>query len=363
MFTYVFIFAFLVWILSTYLLFNISPFKKRMKYKKFFYISTIFYIIPILILLLSRNYSGTYAQMEQIYLIGSILICVIIYNLVLTPITVLSLIFLKKRRKALNIIFYIVLIVPFIFSITGFLQLKYGKKITNLTIQTQNENLKNRKFVFFADPQFTVATQANFAKRITNILKEINPEKIFIAGDMFNGEELLWDPIVSEMKNWSNVAPVYVVTGNHEFYGDYENFIKMIKEANFNIINNETINIDGINVLGLNYPFNAKEQENIKSIAIGELSNKKEDIIISHEPLNYIASDISEYSPTFVFAGHTHNGQFWPLNYAVKSKYGKFLYGKNIIKDTTFYTTSGFGVSFVANRLFNTPEIVVVEFK
>ncbi len=362
MFTSLFILGFLIWLLSCYFLFKISPFKEKNKLKNFLYIATLIFAVPVLILLISRNYS-TLSYLEPVYILGSILLCTIIYSLVLTPLSILSLIFLKKKKKVLNKIFYILIILPILMSIVGFLQLRFGEKIAELNIATNNENLKGKKYVFFADPQFTMGTQAWLSKRITNSLREIKPEKIFIAGDVFNGEELNWNPILKEMQNWNNIAPVYVVTGNHEFYGDYDNFMKLIQNANWTIISNETLNVDGINILSLNYAFNENERENIKNIGEYNLKNNKVDIVLSHEPLVYILDTIEKYSPTFVFAGHTHNGQFWPLNYLVKMKYGKFIYGKNIIGNTTFYTTSGYGISFIVNRLFNNPELVVVNFK
>lgn len=362
MFTSLFIIGFIFWLLSCYFLFKISPLKEKNKLKNFLYIATIIFAIPIIILLFSRNYS-TISSLECVYTLGSILLTIIIYSLVLTPVSVLSLIFLKKKKKILNKIFYILIILPILMSLFGYLQLRFGEKITELNITTNNENLKGKKYAFFADPQFSMGTQAWIAKKATKSLQKINPDKIFIAGDIFNGEELDWNPILKEMQNWNNIAPVYAVTGNHEFYGDYAEFINLMKAANWTIISDEVLNIDGINILGLNYAFTQNEKDNLKEIINKELSNNKVDIILSHEPLNDFVNDIVKYSPTFVFAGHTHNGQFWPLNYLVKIKYGKFIYGENIIDNTNFYTTSGFGISFIVNRLFNTPEIVVVNFE
>ena len=165
------------------------------------------------------------------------------------------------------------------------------------------------------------------------------------------------------MQNWSEVAPVYAVTGNHEFYGDYEKLINLMNAANFTIISDETINVDGVNILGLNYNFSENDKKNFKNILDRELQAQKEDIVLVHEPPVDALDEIVKYSPTLVFSGHTHNGQFWPLNYAVKIKYGKFIYGENIIGNTTFYTTSGYGISFITNRLFNNPELVVVNFE
>lgn len=362
MFIFIFIFGFLIWFLSCYFLFKISPFTHKMSLKRFLSFTTIFFIISLLILLLSRNYSYL-SELEHVYIAGSLLITIIIYSIVLTPISIVSLIFFKNKKKILNKIFYLLIILPILMSIIGFLELRFGEKITYLNIATENQNLKGKKYVFFSDPQFSAGSQAWIAKKITNSLERLKPEKIFIAGDIFNGEKLDFDPILKEMQNWNNIAPVFVVTGNHEYYGDYVEFIDLINKANWTLISNETIDMDGINILGLNYAFDESERENIKNIGEEELKNKNIDIVISHEPLIYMIDEVSKYSPTFVFAGHTHNGQFWPLNYIVRLKYGRFIYGENIVENTTFYTTSGYGISFIVNRLFNLPEMMVVRFR
>ena len=41
-----------------------------------------------------------------------------------------------------------------------------------------------------------------------------------------------------------------------------------------------------------------------------ELQAQKEDIVLVHEPPVDALDEIVEYSPTIVFSGHTHNGQF-----------------------------------------------------
>lgn len=62
-------------------------------------------------------------------------------------------------------------------------------------------------------------------------------------------------------------------------------------------------------------------------------------------------------------SGHTHRGQFWPLNYIVKAIYGKYIYGMNVDDTLTTLTTSGVGTAGPPMRLFNSPEIVVINFQ
>jgi len=360
MFIVLFILAFLIWLVCFYLVFKVSFFAKKIKTRKIIFIGTLIFIVPVLILFISRNYSE-FSFVEPIYVLGSILLCTIMYFAISSPVILLLSLFFKKK-KSRKIIFYIFLFISVSLSVIGFLELRYTEKITYLNITTNNQNLKGKKYAFFADQQFSIATQVGLAKKITKSLQEIAPEKIFIAGDNFNGEELNWSPLLKEMQNWNNIAPVYVVTGNHESYGNYNEFIDLMKEASWTIISDQTINVDGINILGLNYAFSEKDKENLQNTAIKELSTHQEDIVLVHEPPVDLIDEIAKYSPTLVFSGHTHNGQFWPLNYLVRMKYGKFIYGKNIVNNTTFYTTSGFGISFIADRLFNDPEIVVVNF-
>lgn len=309
MFILTLIFCFLIWIILSHFIFQISKFKIKSWSKKFFYISSLIFIIPFFILLILRKFAYL-TYLGPIYIVDSIIISTLMYVVIFSPVTILVSIFLKKKNKIQKIFFYIIISTAFIFSIVGYLELISTQKITTLNIKTENKNLIGKKFVFLADPQFSMATQSHHAKKITNILEKIKPENIFIAGDIFNGEELNWQPILSEMKKWSEVAPVYVVLGNHEFYGDYNEFIKILNTANFKIVNNETINLNGVKVYGLTYPNNDLEKNKYKEILFDNLKKYKEDIIFMHEPPYDIAYEISKYDPTFIFSGHTHNGQF-----------------------------------------------------
>ena len=260
------------------------------------------------------------------------------------------------------LIFILFLIISSL-ALLGVWELRYTYKITTLNVLTKNPNLIGKKFAGFSDPQFSVFTQSRLARRITKILKDISPDKILIAGDIFDGEKLYWPPIISEMKKWSEVAPVYAVTGNHEHYGNYDYFLKLIKEANFNLIQNQVVEVDGVKILGTDFAFNSVEETELNDTLFQGLKSEKIDIILRHVPPSLdLAKKIAEYHPALMFCGHTHNGQSWPMNYVLRAQYGSFSYGETKIKNTIFYTTSGFGITLIPVRLFNPPEIVVINF-
>lgn len=324
-----------------------------------------FLILLFIQIVIIRLFS-TLILFQYIYIFIAILFMALLYTLIFSPIFIIAFYIFRKNNKLHKIILAILLFISFSFSILGFVELYTSYKTTYLEIATDNINLKNKKYLFLADPQFSIATQATHAKNISKAIKEIkakeNIEAIFIAGDMFNGEELDWEKIQREMATWQESAPVYFVIGNHEYYGDTENFIRLIKNSNIQILYNESLSLNGVNIYGLSYPKTLKDRENYYRAMLENLKEKKHDILFMHEPPIEILDYLVDTHISFIFTGHTHNGQFWPLNYMVKLQYKNLSFGKKEIGNTVFYTTSGLGISLLPNRLFNPPEMVVVSF-
>ena len=59
-------------------------------------------------------------------------------------------------------------------------------------------------------------------------------------------------------------------------------------------------------------------------------------------------------------SGHTHNGQFWPFNYLVKSMF-ELSWGYKQKGNSQFYVSSGYGSWGPPVRIGSQSEIVIIE--
>lgn len=251
-------------------------------------------------------------------------------------------------------------------ALVGIAQRSFIKVVT-YTIPTPHTALHDTTFAIAADPQFNIANNKQFAKRITHKLATLEYDALLLPGDVFDGATLDWKPLTSEFNKWSELSPVFMIPGNHEEYGDYTTFMNLMRDAGITTLEDQVVVWRGITLAGFKY-YGRSDSEQGASLINQVLSSldltTNPLVVLNHEPR--YAELFAQYDADLVVHGHTHGGQFWPLKYAVQRVYGKYWYGLNTLPNsdgiTHFITSSGLGLAAFPSRLFNTPEIALVSF-
>lgn len=260
---------------------------------------------------------------------------------------------------------WVLLTLAFAASVFGIYQRSWIK-ITPYTITTNEPVLIGKRFAVVADPQFNIANNNNMARRITEQLEIMRPDAIFMPGDIFDGATLNWTVLEEEFRKWSSLAPTFMIPGNHEEYGDYELFMELMRNNGITTLEDELTIWNGITIAGFKYYGREKESLGNQIIpnVLAPINPETPLIVMNHEP-RYMEL-FADKGAELVLHGHTHGGQFWPLKYIVQRVYGKYWYGQNTITNdygtTNIITSSGLGLAAFPSRLFNTPEIVLVNF-
>lgn len=287
----------------------------------------------------------------------------ILYSTIMLPVLgILSGITWKINRSDIRITgTLIMLAIAFGLSILGIEQ-RTWIKVTEYSVTTDQEVLQDTTLAIVADSQFNIANNKQFARRITRKLATLDYDALFLPGDVFDGAKLDWQPLESEFKKWSEKTPVFMVPGNHEEYGDYNEFMNIMRRNEIVTLEDEMISWNDISIVGFKYygRENVDQGEQIINNLFQEKKPPSPIIVMNHEPR--YQDLFANYNADLVIHGHTHGGQFWPLKYIVQRVYGDFWYGENVHGDTTFITSSGLGLAAFPSRLFNTPEIVLINF-
>lgn len=258
-----------------------------------------------------------------------------------------------------NLIAQIGIIVTLILSIIGTIQSLFIKT-TTYTINNSLENLPFKKIVLISDTHFGLINQNRLSKKIVEKILKINPDLILLPGDFFDGPNIELGKIMKEWKKLTKKIPVYYSPGNHEEYGPYLKFINSLKDINFKVLEDKSENIENVQIIGLKYRTKDLKEET-KRILENISDPKAYKIILNHSPI--FQEESNSIGAFLQVSGHSHKGQFWPLGYIVKTIYGKNYYGIHKYKNLTQITTSGVGTASVPFRTFNTPEIVIINFK
>ncbi len=208
--------------------------------------------------------------------------------------------------------------------------------------------------------------------RLINKIKTLSPDIIVITGDLVNSisQNDTQSASINLVKKLSTIAPLFFVTGNHEYMGDPDYlyaFENDLEKNGANVLQNEYIDFNNnIRIIGLDDSCldenNAYLEDNLK------LSNLIKDdtinIVLAHEP-QYLTL-YSEANADIVLSGHTHGGQITiPLiNQGIYAPnqgfFPKYTYGKYQLNNTTLFLNRGLGTTFLPIRFFNCPEITEI---
>ena len=213
-------------------------------------------------------------------------------------------------------------------------------------------------------------------KNIADLIRKQNPDMIALAGDIaddvepIEGTEMFWNAI-------KGIAPIYYVTGNHEFWSrDIDSIKSLFRMYGVKVLENEyeEIEINGSYFIigGVDDPeITVYQKPNFDwSREMYETFSKLESrseykILLSHRP-EYIELYRS-IQMDLVLSGHAHGGQVripFLLNGLLAPNQGWFpKYAGGLYKHSEFTHIVSRGVSFNPKlpRIFNPPEVVVID--
>ena len=225
-------------------------------------------------------------------------------------------------------------------------------------------------------------------ERLLQKIYKINPDVIFITGDLVDGEKNNFDVALKFIDQIMHKYTVYHIIGNHEqkaqikkYKKEYEVYFSRFKQKNIIDLNNESIRIhkssSTINLYGLvtplesyRYLFDKKEIINIDeqfiTSKLGQLNTNEYNILLVHSPFQF--EEYTKWGADLVLSGHVHGGIIrLPIVGGLLSPnrefFPKYDLGEYKKDNTTMIVSKGLGGSKVILRLNCKPEIVEIKLK
>ena len=225
---------------------------------------------------------------------------------------------------------------------------------------------------------------ANFGKNQSTIIeksKELKPDYVFITGDLIDRKSKKIAPILEYVLKLKKIAPVFCITGNHEWQAGKSGrkLLDILQDQGITILHDRATTLqkngDVITLLGIDDPYcyNPKadmEYDRIRAKKFIErlvrLSKDKFSaytILLSHRPEFFYF--YKRVNINLVFSGHAHGGQFRiPKLGGVLAPHQGFFpkYSEGVISEekTTMIVSRGLGNSTFPIRINNSPELVLV---
>ncbi|WP_430481672.1 metallophosphoesterase [Rossellomorea marisflavi] len=200
--------------------------------------------------------------------------------------------------------------------------------------------------------------------RLIQRVKESKPDLIVFTGDLVDAKRYDPGPGLTLLKELSTLAPVYIISGNHEWWsGRWEELREEVGETGAVLLEDDAVTIkengEEIGLLGVDDPAGGDVPAALQSVE----KKKGFNILLSHRPelfSDYVASGMD-----LVLSGHAHGGQVrLPfIGGLVAPDQGMFPeYTEGIYKDgdTNMVVNRGLGNSIIPLRIFNRPEVVEI---
>ena len=276
----------------------------------------------------------------------------------------------KIRKKSVIVIIGLFIILLFWAFYNGLVVNKYTIKSNKLVL---NESVR---IVLITDLHSHIYGKNQ--EKLISLIKKQNPDIIALVGDIaddvapIEGTKLFLAGI-------KGIAPIYYVSGNHEFWSNNVKSIKdTIRKYDVIILENsyEHIKVKDSNIIigGVDDPDVVKYDRpdfNWQGEMYNTFSKLQDEpdfkILLSHRPeLIYI---YKEFSFDLVLSGHSHGGQVripFILNGLLAPNQGwfpKYAGGEYKHNSLTLIVSRGLSYNPRLPRVFNPPEVVVIDIK
>lgn len=237
--------------------------------------------------------------------------------------------------------------------------------ITHQTIDIQKESkIDKLRIVMASDLHVGYLIRRDMAAKYVDQIMEQKPDMILLVGDIidFDIYSVKQQHMEEEFKRLHAPYGVYAVTGNHEYIGlkGEEPFEKprwLSEHADMIALRDSVVLVDNALYIVGREDNTFVHRKTLESL-MDSVDTKLPVILMNHQPHDIHEADRNQID--LAFYGHTHNGQFFPNNIAVKFLYEK-PYGYKKINDSHVYISSGLGLAGPQYRIGTVSEIVVFD--
>lgn len=220
--------------------------------------------------------------------------------------------------------------------------------------------LQELNLVLVSDLHLGVFVGHDFLEQVVNEVDALRPDLVVLAGDIVDRDIRILEleevgKLLSRLR-----APlgVYAVTGNHEFIAGVEGAVDYLSRFGIVFLRDRAVKIAGSFYLAGREDVTIRHRGGaavpLREVLAG-IDRRCPVILLDHQPQRI--EEAAAEKVDLILCGHTHHGQFFPLNLLTDVLY-PVSWGYGAMGETRIYVTGGAGTWGPPVRIDNTPEIV-----
>jgi predicted MPP superfamily phosphohydrolase len=314
---------------------------------------------------------------EYLVIIGAFYLAIMVYALLfLIMIDVLRLgnhlfhffpsVIEKNPLKSAEIITYVISAIIIITVFVGHLNTLFPRIHTlDVSIEKPANGIEKLTAVVVSDVHLGTVIQANHLERIVNKINQINPDIVFMPGDIVDEDvaPVIEQNMAETIRKLNPRYGIYAVTGNHEYFSGVEEAVAYLEKAGIRVLQDDFVKVaDAFYVIGRKDRMAermAGGRKKLKDIMEG-IDQSLPLIMMDHQP--YELDQAKENGVDLQLSGHTHHGQLFPFNYITSAVY-ELSWGYLKKVTTHYYVSCGVGTWGPPVRTCSRPEVVQIRVK
>ena len=272
-------------------------------------------------------------------------------------------------EKTNTVLFYTILGVTLVTVVIGVIQARMGPSLKQVTVAIKNlpPAFEGYKILQISDLHIGGTIRGDYVRNVVNLSNLADADLVAFTGDFADGK-------VSELQEDSKLLTgikskdgTYFITGNHEYYHDFDQWLPFYKSLGFRVLRNSheviTKGTDRLVIAGVNdlqtRGMGPPEEIDVAKAAEG-MPQDAVKILLMHQPTLY--KDAAEAGFDLQLSGHTHGGQFFPWTLVVPY-FHHFFKGLGSYENLQVYVSVGTGYWGPALRTFVPTEITILTLK
>ncbi|HEY8473203.1 MAG TPA: metallophosphoesterase [Natronosporangium sp.] len=206
---------------------------------------------------------------------------------------------------------------------------------------------------------------ARFVERVVEVVNGLDADLITVVGDMTSSEVEMVRESVAPLRRLRSRYGAFFVTGNHEYYTGYQEWIDAAEELGLRVLRNERVEIahrgGAIDLAGVNdQQGTVHDDPPDYAAALGDRDPSRPVLLMAHQPVQ--VHEAARYGVDLQLSGHTHGGQVYPFDLLVRLQQ-PVVDGLAEVDGTLVYVTNGAGFWGPPMRVGADPEVTLLELR
>ncbi|BCB85982.1 metallophosphoesterase [Phytohabitans suffuscus] len=196
-------------------------------------------------------------------------------------------------------------------------------------------------------------------ERIVRMINDMDADVVAVVGDMVDGSVEELGAAAAPLEGLRSRHGAYFVTGNHEYFSGYQQWIDEVARLGLRPLRNERLEIEGLDLAGVNDLAGEDYQDGPDFAKTFDGRDPSRPVVLlAHQPVQ--AGNAARYGVDLQLSGHTHGGQMVPWNLMVRLEQ-PVVSGLGTVDGTKVYVTNGAGFWGPPVRVGAPPQVTLVE--